>query len=75
MPLNSLIQMVSCVEILCWSFLESINYFSFQLVGVFTIFQFVLVSVLVGKVPLGLIYTFLFNWYPAHCINNSESMI
>ena len=27
---NSLIQVVSCAEILCWSFLERINYFSFD---------------------------------------------
>ena len=28
---SSLIQVVSCAEILCWSFLERINYFSFDL--------------------------------------------
>ena len=28
---NSLIQVVSCAEILGWSFLEGINYFSFDL--------------------------------------------
>ena len=28
---NSLIQVVSCAEILCLSFLERINYFSFDL--------------------------------------------
>ena len=28
---NSLIQVVSYAEILCWSFLERINYFSFDL--------------------------------------------
>ena len=28
---NFLIQVVSCAEILCWSFLERINYFSFDL--------------------------------------------
>ena len=28
---NSLIQVVSCAEILCWSLLERINYFSFDL--------------------------------------------
>ena len=28
---NSLIPVVSCAEILCWSFLERINYFSFDL--------------------------------------------
>ena len=28
---NSLIQVVFCAEILCWSFLERINYFSFDL--------------------------------------------
>ena len=27
---NSLIQVVSCAEILCWSFLESIGYFPFD---------------------------------------------
>ena len=27
---NSLIRVVSCAEILCWSFLECINYFSFN---------------------------------------------
>ena len=36
---------VSLAEIPCWSFLECINYFSFELVGVFRIFQFVLVLV------------------------------
>ena len=52
---NSLIQVVSCAEILCWSFLERINYFSFDLcvcsefAGLFSVF--------LGKVPLGLIYT------------------
>ena len=28
---NSLTQMVSCAEIMCWSFLERINHFSFDL--------------------------------------------
>ena len=28
---NSLIEVVSCAEILCWSFLQRINYFSFDL--------------------------------------------
>ena len=42
-------------------FLECINYFSFELVGVFRIFQFVLA--LVGQAPLGLIYTCLFSGY------------
>ena len=28
---NSLIQVVSCAEILCWPFLKHINYFSFDL--------------------------------------------
>ena len=28
---NSLIDVVSCAEILCWSFLQRINYFSFDL--------------------------------------------
>ena len=28
---NSLIRVISCAEILCWSFLERINYFSFDL--------------------------------------------
>ena len=38
---NSLIQVVSCAEILCWSFLERINYFSFDLcVCVFRICRF-----------------------------------
>ena len=42
---NSLIQMISCSEVVCWSFLECINYFSFELVGAFRIVQFVLVLV------------------------------
>ena len=52
---NSMIQVVSCAEILCWSFLERINYFFFDLcvrsefAGLFL--------VLLGQVPLGLIYT------------------
>ena len=51
---NSLIQMVSCAEILYWSFLEDISYFSFdlsvcsELAGLFL--------VLLGSFPLGLIY-------------------
>ena len=28
---SSLIQVVSCAEILCWSLLERINYFSFDI--------------------------------------------
>ena len=43
---NSLIQMVSFSDIVCCSFLECINHFSFELVGVFRVVQFV--SVLVG---------------------------
>ena len=50
-------QMISCIEILCWSFLECINYFLSELVIMFRIFQFVLV--LAGKVPLELIYTWV----------------
>ena len=38
----------------CWSFLECISYFSFELVDVFNIFQLVLV--LVAQLLLGLIY-------------------
>ena len=42
LPLNS---EVSCAKIVCWSFLECISYFSLELVGMFRIFQFVLVLV------------------------------
>ena len=69
--------MVSCTENLCRSFLEcisyQISYVSFELVGVFRIFQFVFV--LVGKVPLELIYICVFNGCHASCVNNSESVI
>ena len=40
--LNYLIQVASCAEILCWSLLERINYFSFDLcVRLFRICRFV----------------------------------
>ena len=53
-PFNSLIHEVSCTEILCWSFLERINYFSFDLC---VCSEFAgLPLVLLGQVPLGLIY-------------------
>ena len=52
---NFFIQVVSCAEILCWSFLERINYFSF---GLCVRSEFAgLFLVLLGYVPLGLIYT------------------
>ena len=68
---NSLIQVVSCAEILCWSFPERINYFSFDLCvcsefsGLF----------LVLLVPLRLIYTCLFDGCGAYCMNNFGSVI
>ena len=53
----SLIQVVSCAEILCWPLLESINCFSFDLcVCVCSEFA-CLFLVLLSQVPLGLIYT------------------
>ena len=72
-PFNSLIQMVSCAEILCCSLLECISYFSCELVRVFRIFQFILVCQ--GSVSLGLIYTCLFNGCGVYCINKVGSMI
>ena len=68
--------MVSCAKIPCWSFLECINYFSFELVGVFRIFQFVLV--LVDYVPFGTDFNqYLFiQWvWVFTVINNSGSVI
>ena len=53
---NSLTEMVSCAEILCWPFLKFIDYFSFELVWSQSSSLFL---VCLGKVPLGLIYTCL----------------
>ena len=69
---NYLSQMVSCAEILCWSFLECINYFSFELVSS----QFSsLFLVLLGQVLLGLIFSCLFGGRGAYDMNNFGSLI
>ena len=65
-PFKSLIQMVYCAETLCWSFLECIDYFSFELASS----QFSsLFLVLLCQVPLGLIYTCLFGGCGAYDVN------
>ena len=70
---NFFIQVVSCAKILCWSFLELIKYFSFDLclcsefVGLFL--------ALLGLIPLGLIYTCQFDGCGAYCMNNFGSVI
>ena len=61
---NSLIQVVSWAKILCWSLLERINYFSFDvcvcvcMCVCVCVLEFAgLFVVLLVEVPLGLIYT------------------
>ena len=50
-PFNSLTYMVSCAEILCWSFLERINYLISFDVRVFRICRFVFSAFRLG--PFG----------------------
>ena len=60
---KSLIQMVSCAKILCWSFLECISYLSFELMSTSQFSSVFLVLLHVGQVPLGLISIIqLFGW-------------
>ena len=54
---------------LCWSFLNA------SIISLLNWWVFQFVSVFVGKVPLGLICTCLFNSCVAYCINNSGSVI